>query len=126
MNAFMGGPDALRDWTGYRVFKKTSDIPVPVNTWVLVDEHQNSINDGWFVVGMAARGQAVRGDAPGWYHNRACGFAFSDGHSIVKKWKDPRTVFPVPSRTAWIDSHLYAGRNRDIEWLQDNTTVLAK
>jgi prepilin-type N-terminal cleavage/methylation domain-containing protein len=126
MNAYTGGPDALRDLTGYRVFKRTSDIPAPVNTWVLVDEHQNSINDGWFVVGMAPRGQKVRGDVPGWYHNRACGFAFSDGHSIIKKWKDPRTVFPVPTRTTLIDAHRYAGRNPDIEWLQDHTTVLGR
>ncbi|MBI2927556.1 MAG: hypothetical protein HYY24_17815 [Verrucomicrobia bacterium] len=126
MNAFMGGYDDLQGLTGYRVFRKASDITAPANAWVFVDEHQNSINDGYFVAPIVPQGQDVRGDVPGSYHNRACGFAFSDGHSVIKKWKDSRTVFPVAIRTQLINPHTYAARNPDIEWLRENSSVVAR
>lgn len=122
----MGGNDELQRLTGYRVSLKTSAISTPANAWVFVDEHQNSLNDGYFVAPVVSDGQGTRGDVAGWYHNRACGFAFSDGHSIIKKWKDPRTVFAVTNHTQLINAHTYAAGNSDIEWLRENSSVKAR
>ena len=65
----------------------------------LLDEREDSINDGYFVVDMNG---FVEGDGskmqklvdyPAAYHNGAAGIAFADGHSEIKRWKDKRT-FP--------------------------------
>jgi len=55
---------------------------------VLLDEDADSLNDGGFAVGVTT---AEWIDFPGTYHNMACGFAFADGHSEIKKWNDSRT-----------------------------------
>lgn len=50
---------AVNSWLvqspGYRVFKKMSDltVPGPSMTWVLMDEREDSIDDGYFAVNMA-------------------------------------------------------------------------
>lgn len=67
---------------------KASDlnIPGPTETWVYVDEHPDSINDA----GCFPPNSSVNiVDIPATYHNGACGFAFADGHSEIKKWTGP-------------------------------------
>jgi prepilin-type N-terminal cleavage/methylation domain-containing protein/prepilin-type processing-associated H-X9-DG protein len=74
-------------WRTYGKFSSMVD-PGPAQTWVLLDEDANSLNDAGFAVGMVT---AEWIDWPGTYHNNACGFAFADGHSEIHQWKDPRT-----------------------------------
>lgn len=79
----------------YRQYLKQSQVPRPVKTWLFVDEHPDSINDGSFVENpMLDYWQ----DIPASYHNGGCGFSFADGHSEMKKWlsatsKYQRVVF---------------------------------
>jgi prepilin-type N-terminal cleavage/methylation domain-containing protein/prepilin-type processing-associated H-X9-DG protein len=70
----------------YRVFISEADMtdPGPANTWVMADEHPDSINDGGLAVKMDVP-EVI--DYPAAYHNNAGGFAFADGHSEIKKWK---------------------------------------
>jgi prepilin-type processing-associated H-X9-DG protein len=70
-----------------RNFRKISDISKPSDTWVTIDENPRSINDGWFVCEGAPNSQWV--DGPAAYHNNAGGLSFADGHSEIKKWRDP-------------------------------------
>ena len=74
----------------WRTYGKLGDFtdPGPSSTWVLIDEDADSLNDAGFAVGME-RPEWI--DWPGTYHNMACGFAFGDGHSEIKKWSDERT-----------------------------------
>ena len=69
----------------YKVYAKEAQITKPVNTFVFVDEHPDSINDAAFGVQMAPAGStsAVIVDFPASYHNGACGFAFADRKSVV-------------------------------------------
>ena len=94
MNAFMG--DTRTSWvmdhrTAYKTAIKTSDIsaPGPSGVFVLVDEHENSINDShFFPFNDLRRFNNNRWlDAPSGRHGNAAGFSFADGHSEVKKWK---------------------------------------
>jgi prepilin-type N-terminal cleavage/methylation domain-containing protein/prepilin-type processing-associated H-X9-DG protein len=77
----------------YLAILKTSDMvnQGPVNTWVYVDEHPDSMNDAGFF-NPQTKGSFV--DIPAAYHNGAGGFAFADGHSEIHKWvatlKTPR------------------------------------
>jgi hypothetical protein len=75
----------------WRTFGKTTDIkgsPGPSSLWVLVDEDEYSLNDAGFGIGMETPEWI---DFPGTYHNMACGFAFADGHSEIKRWQNATT-----------------------------------
>ena len=101
MNALFGysGTDGHDDRDGrawfdqkYRQFLKQSSVPKPAMTWVTVDEHPDSNNDGFFIAGPGA---SQWGDLPASFHNRACGFSFADGHAEIHKWRSATSVYPV-------------------------------
>ena len=126
INAWVGMHDGKPTWFGgsppWRMFLRDSDFVDPSNTWVFVDEHPDSINDGFFCTVMTPApnlGAATLPDCPASYHNGACGFAFADGHSEIKKWKDPKTRIPV-KRTGFTPGN--QANNVDIEWLWSKTT----
>jgi prepilin-type N-terminal cleavage/methylation domain-containing protein/prepilin-type processing-associated H-X9-DG protein len=78
--------------------KKITELikPGPTLTWVFVDEHPDSINDGAFFVNPWWEGASAHWtDLPASYHNGACGFAFADGHSEIKKWLKGTTRLTV-------------------------------
>jgi prepilin-type N-terminal cleavage/methylation domain-containing protein len=55
MNSWMGMNQGEHTWFGgpeFRAYLKSSDLinPGPTMTWVLIDEHPDSINDGFFVI----------------------------------------------------------------------------
>jgi prepilin-type N-terminal cleavage/methylation domain-containing protein len=133
MNNWVGNYDprtgTVSPWTpGYKVIKKVSDMvePAPVNNFVLLDERDDSINDGYFVTEMNGFDPRRPGsleivDFPSSYHNGAGGFNFGDGHAEIKKWLDPRTK-SMHRR----DYHLTLGpaspNNVDVIWLQERAT----
>ena len=75
----------------YYVYGKFSDfvIPGPALTFVFLDEDPYSINDAGMATTIAMPKWI---DWPASYHNKACGFAFADGHSEIHKWVDSRTI----------------------------------
>ena len=108
----------------YKIFAKTSDItdPPPVRCWVLLDEHPDSINDAAFAVKMATDIRATQMiDFPASYHNGACGFAFADGHSEIKKWVDPRTKAPV-TYTGTLALNVSQPNNPDVFWMSERSS----
>lgn len=105
MNGFCGGLTERTVYaaTDYRTFTKEVHFNRPSLTWVFVDEHPDSINDGLFglyMPGRAAWPAAVAwDDVPASYHNGACGFSFADGHAEIKKWFDSQTKPPIRRQT---------------------------
>jgi prepilin-type N-terminal cleavage/methylation domain-containing protein len=97
MNSFMGGrspnvgviPSTAG---GYVPFYTTySEIPRPSQLWVMLDEDERGINDGFFVTDPT-------GDI--WFdfpansahrHNYSFALNFADGHSEVWRYRDPRS-----------------------------------
>src|SRR5208337_4159687 len=124
------GDDPSNGYRGYRgltanyeVFRKITDMlqPGPSKTFVLLDERQDSINDGYFVVQMDGYTGAPNAaeeivDFPASYHNRAGGFAFADGHSEIHKWLDNRLINPPAMAVT------AAPNSPDVFWLQDHST----
>ncbi len=109
----------------YRVYDKMSTIVNPVKTFVFVDEHPDSINDGAFAVQMALPGATTARiiDFPASYHNGACGFSFADGHSEIHKWLGSRIKAKV-DYTGTMPLNVDAGDSvRDVIWMSDVTTV---
>lgn len=91
-NAWLGNPNAAGGGSAagqfggiYPYCAKMSDLrlPGPVDTFVFVDEHPDSINDAAFFPPQSGT-QFV--DIPATYHNFACGFSFADGHAEIHKW----------------------------------------
>jgi prepilin-type N-terminal cleavage/methylation domain-containing protein/prepilin-type processing-associated H-X9-DG protein len=100
MNGWMGGrPLAGQDQ--FRIFLKETDIidPPPTQAWVLIDEHERSINDGWFAFDMLGERGFV--DVPASRHDRRFALAFADGHSEIWELRDARTLhwqtLPIPN-----------------------------
>jgi prepilin-type N-terminal cleavage/methylation domain-containing protein/prepilin-type processing-associated H-X9-DG protein len=125
MNALFGRSDNLttslsgRSWSeggNYRQFLKTTEVPTPVMTWLTVDEHPDSINDGFFTVPFSA---SQWGDLPASYHNKACGFSFVDGHAEIKKWLSATSVYPV--RYVFQVRGFDAAGRLDFQWYKDRT-----
>ncbi len=82
--------------TGFRCYMKDSDLAAsgPARIWVLIDEHEKSINDAWFFVDMSD-GRPFA-DMPSDRHNRAFCWNFGDGHSELFKLQDEKTKWPPP------------------------------
>ena len=111
----------------YRVYGKGASIVNPSKTFVFVDEHPDSINDGAFAVIMPTTARGVTSgmivDYPASYHNGACGFSFADGHAEIHKWIGSAIKPPVKNDSGWL-SRIDAGDSaKDIEWLASVTTV---
>jgi prepilin-type N-terminal cleavage/methylation domain-containing protein/prepilin-type processing-associated H-X9-DG protein len=90
MNAFMGA--TTTSWvtqnSHLKAARKMSDLHAPAEIYVLVDEHENSINDSHFFPfnNLRSYGNQKWLDAPSGRHVNAAGFTFADGHAEVKKW----------------------------------------
>jgi len=123
MNFSLGDP-ARSDYLGALITRKLGDIvnPAPSRRWAFVDEHADSINNGYFTVYMDENRWE---DLPAAYHNGACGFAFTDGHSEIKKWLDRFTRKPVAfdNTFSWRSSTLPVSSLQDHRWLQERTAA---
>ena len=117
MNGFVGDRTSTRqtgvnDWyPAFIQYMKVSMLtrPGPASTWLLVDEHPDSINDGWLIPDVVD--QAKFEDLPASYHNGACGFAWCDGHSEIHKWHGS-TIQPVKMT----QYNGFAGSQGDVTW----------
>ena len=116
----------------YRSFRKMSDFnrPGPSMTWVITDEHPDSINDGLFGVKMPpvaiwrnGTSSEVWDDTPGSQHGGACSLSFADGHVEVKKWQDANTVGPVTKNSSGVGPAFGKVSTRDHAWISQRTTA---
>ena len=122
----IGGNDDSngRSWIeggAYRQFLKQTDVPQPSMTWLTVDEHPDSINDGFFVVNIDPSGW---GDLPASYHGGACGFSFADGHAEIHKWKSGTSIYNrvyFDNLLGFVRPFDNAGRNIDYAWYKQRT-----
>ena len=98
MNCFMGArdmsigtiPSRAGDFVPF--YAKYTDIPQPDQRWVLIEEDERSINDGFFITDPTGQ---VWMDFPAMSmhrHSRSYVLDFADGHSFVWRYKDPRSV----------------------------------
>jgi prepilin-type N-terminal cleavage/methylation domain-containing protein/prepilin-type processing-associated H-X9-DG protein len=98
MNAMVGDAGSLSQ-TGvnqnnphYVQFFSISSIPTPAKIFVFLDEHADSINDGYFIDKAYSKEWF---DLPASYHNGAAGLSFADGHAETHRWLFAATRQPV-------------------------------
>jgi prepilin-type N-terminal cleavage/methylation domain-containing protein len=124
MNQHVGGVE--KGATGWwllnlRFFKKASELtePGPSKTWLFIDERDDYGNFPSYEVAMDGWPNKPEDysftDKPGFYHNGAGGMSFTDGHSEIRRWVDPRTRDSGPL-------HEKSANNQDIRWMQERTT----
>ncbi len=97
MNGWMGSRymESHSGQKGFRTFVTDSELAAagPANLWGLMDEHEASIDDGWFLVTMDDSQPFA--SFPATRHQRGFNLNFADGHAQVFKLRDPNTQFPV-------------------------------
>jgi len=107
----------------YFTFRKTTEIirPPPSMAFVFLDEHPESIDDGYFLVFVDRA--ALWANLPANYHNGACGMSFADGRAEIKKWHDPDSLaahIPPdprgPTDVPWIQLRTSAPKNPGIRY----------
>ena len=114
MSGNMNGTDNWATNPKFRYYRKLSDItvPSPSQAFVFIDEREESVDDGFFLVfldtSLGAKSNQWA-NLPAIYHNGASGLSFADGHAEVRKWQDPDTlrkgidgVRISPHDTPWI------------------------
>jgi prepilin-type N-terminal cleavage/methylation domain-containing protein/prepilin-type processing-associated H-X9-DG protein len=114
----------------YERFGTLSQIRIPTQIFVILDERSDTINDANFCVDMSNTGN-VDGvgtanpywmiDYPASYHNGAGQFSFADGHVEGHRWLEPTTLLPMGQ--AHNVTHTSA-TDQDVQWVQDHCTYL--
>ncbi len=105
MNSFMGArnpnltpiPSTASDYVPF--YAKDSDIPRPSQLWVLLEEDERGINDGFFVTDPTA---GIWIDFPAistHRHNYSYVLDFADGHSEVWRYRDERSFQVSTNKT---------------------------
>jgi hypothetical protein len=95
MNAFMGDtatPWVVNNSPPFKVARKLTEFSSQgaSDVYILIDEHENSINDSHFFPfdNLKTFANNTRWlDAPSGRHGNAAGLTFAEGHSAIKKWR---------------------------------------
>jgi prepilin-type processing-associated H-X9-DG protein len=99
-------------------FFRESEIPTPSTLYTFLDEHPDTLNDGFFM----NRWEEFRwGNLPGSYHEGAANLAFADGHVEKHLWQLADTRRPSEKGGAG-GTFVPAGRV-DYDWLKERTSV---
>ena len=128
MNAMVGDAGDLsatganKNNPHYKQFFALTEIPAPSSIFVFIDEHPDSINDGYFLV-KPGYAQAEWADLPASYHNGAGVLSFADGHVEQHKWLDSETKAAAAPDAAMLPRDIPVDRRTDFNWLFGRSTV---
>jgi prepilin-type N-terminal cleavage/methylation domain-containing protein len=119
MNAMVGDPGNLLDQFNplYVQFFEMNEIQNPSGIFVFLDEHCDTINDGFFVNRLE---DYQWGNMPGSYHHGGLSLSFADGHIETHRWQVVGTVRPPVQ--GGVGGILPATPPPDFEWLKQRTS----
>ncbi len=129
MNAMVGdaGDLSLQGFNinnpGYVQFFRITSIPQPSQIFVFLDEHPDSINDGYFLNKYSNYNYYQWIDLPASYHNGAAAFAYADGHSAMHRWKMDSTRVPAHAFAADLPAPVTAAQSADFRWVLERMSV---
>jgi len=116
MNCWMGSRymETRAQANPFRTFVRESELAAagPARLWLVIDEHEVSIDGSWFLVTMDDSRPFA--SLPATRHQRGYGLAFADGHAEVYRLRDPSTP-PIPGS--------FSPKNSDWQALKQITTV---
>lgn len=120
LNSMVGDPGELTNKFNPQLmqFFRSSEIPNPANIYVFLEEHPDTINDGFFMNRWA---EFRWGNLPASYHNGAANLSFADGHVESHRWAlgDTRR----PSEKGGAGGTFVPAARDDYDWLKDRSSV---
>jgi prepilin-type N-terminal cleavage/methylation domain-containing protein/prepilin-type processing-associated H-X9-DG protein len=113
------------DNSGFQFLRKTTDLVKisPSDAFVFIDERDDSVDDGFFGVGMV-NGYATMVEIPSNFHGGVGPVTFADGHAELHRWRSPDTQFP--QQTVATEKYNFISvdpDDPDLLWLQAHATV---
>ncbi len=105
------------DW---EQFLKITEFPRPSHFYTFIEEHPDTINDGYF---MNSWNQIKWGNLPASYHNGSANIAWADGHIERHKWLADTVRPPVKGGAG---GGFVPNPDNDYLWLRDRTSVKIK
>ena len=121
MNAQVGNPGEITNRYNplYLQFFKSAEIPDPAGIFVFVDEHCDTINDGFFLNILEDN---LWANLPGSYHNGAANLSFADGHVEGHRWLVADTM--PPARPNVVRGQRFPpSAPTDFDWLKARTSI---
>jgi prepilin-type processing-associated H-X9-DG protein/prepilin-type N-terminal cleavage/methylation domain-containing protein len=104
----------------YRQFFRLSQIPEAARIFLFVEEHPDSINDGYF---LNKPGSFEWIDLPASYHGGAANFTYADGHVEPYRWRLAQTMPPPRPDQANLPLPIPDNAREDFRWLMSRTTM---
>jgi prepilin-type processing-associated H-X9-DG protein len=107
-------------------------MPQPTEIFVFLDEHPDSIDDGYFIdtdlpdSSYSASSVPINEwkDLPASYHNNSGAFSFADGHAALHHWSQRSTIVTAAAYTANLPIMVSSSSgNADFEWIIDHMSV---
>ncbi len=130
MNAMVGNAGELsnggvnRNNPDYVQFFSVNSIARPTAIFVFLDEHPDSIDDGYFLNKYIKEDDAYEWtDLPASYHAGAASFAFADGHSELHRWKNQSTKQPPYPGAAMFPLKIAKTEAADYYWVINRMSV---
>jgi prepilin-type N-terminal cleavage/methylation domain-containing protein/prepilin-type processing-associated H-X9-DG protein len=120
MNSLVGDPGVLTNKfnPAYVQFFKAASFIRPAMVFVILDEHPDTLNDGFF---MNRLEEYKWGNLPASYHQGAGNLSFGDGHAETHRWVVPDTVRPPVK--GGVGGIIPAEPPTDYQWLKDRTSA---
>lgn len=100
--------DHVKKWTGLV-------NPKPAETWLSLDEHPDSINDG----GLFPPSGTYLVDVPANYHDGGAGVAYADGRAEIHRWR--ASVLKIPITFNYVNNTPVLPNDPDVLWLRYRT-----
>jgi prepilin-type N-terminal cleavage/methylation domain-containing protein/prepilin-type processing-associated H-X9-DG protein len=116
----------------YVQFFKVTTIPSPGKIFIFLDEHPDSINDGYFLNKWPDVKDAAYQpddddwqwiDLPGSYHNGGANFSFADGHSEYHHWQNASTKQPSQPGSVNLPMYVPKDQRGDLYWTLGRMSV---
>ncbi len=104
----------------YTQYFKLTQVPAPAQIFVFIDEHANSIGDGYFINQF---GNAQWERLPASYHNEAANLSYTDGHVETHRWHNHTTLQPVQPGVGYLPVPLAGGERGDFYWMMSRTST---
>ena len=126
MNAMIGDAGDLTESgfnennPNYVQFFRITDIPLPAEIFVFVEEHPDSINDGYFVNQFYTKHWI---DLPASDHDGGAPFAFADGHAQMRRWVNASTRQPLQPGAVEFPLLVGPEETTDLNWVMQHTSV---
>ncbi|PWU20807.1 MAG: prepilin-type cleavage/methylation domain-containing protein [Verrucomicrobia bacterium] len=119
MNSLVGDPMIPTNkfnptWT---LFLKMPQFSAPSSFYVLLEEHPDTINDGYF---MNRWDQLQWGNLPASYHNGTCNISWADGHLERHRWTANTLRPPIQGGAG---GGFVPSPDTDYTWLRDHTST---